>query len=62
MSFVCKVFEFEEGGGNRRKIQFRQRWAKQVDENVTRLGIGNRRQAATARDVWRRNLAKRPNI
>ena len=34
------------------------RWAKQVDENLRTLGIRNWRQAATARDVWRRKLAE----
>ena len=57
---VPKVFESESGDGNRRKGWPRQRWAKQVTENVTTLGIPNWRQAAIARDVWRCNLAE-PN-
>ena len=58
---VRKVFESEFGGGSRRQGWQgwpRQRWAKQVDENLTTLGIRNWRQAATARDVWRRKLAE----
>ena len=55
---VRKVFESEPGGGNRRKGRPRQRWDKQMNENVTTLGIRNRLQAATARDVWRRKLAE----
>ena len=46
---VRKVFESEPAS---------QRWAKQVDENLRTLGIRNWRQAATARDVWRRKLAE----
>ena len=55
---VCKVFEPEPDGGSRRKGPFRQRWAKQLNENVTMLGVRNWRQAAIARDVWRRKLAE----
>ena len=55
---VRKVFESEPSGGSRRKLWPRQRWAKQVDENETTQGIRNWRQAATARDVWRRKLAE----
>ena len=55
---VRKDFESEPGGGSRRKGQPRQRWAKQVTKNVTTLGIRNWRQAAIARDVWRRKLAE----
>ena len=55
---VCKIFESGQFGGSRRKGWPRQRWAKQVDENATTLGIRNWRRAATARDVWRRKLAK----
>ena len=36
---VRKVFESEPGGGSRRRP--RQRWAKQVTENVTTLRIRN---------------------
>ena len=32
--------------------------SEQVDENLRTLGIRNWRQAATARDVWRRKLAE----
>ena len=52
------VFESEPGGRSRRKGRPRQRWAKQVDENATTLGCRNWRQAATARDIWRRKLAE----
>ena len=52
---VRKVFESEPGGGCRRQGRPSQRWVKQVNEN---LGIRNWRQAATARDVWRRKLAE----
>ena len=55
---VRKVFESETGGGCRRQGRPPQRWAKQVDENLRTLGIRNWRQAATARDVWRRKLAE----
>ena len=55
---VRKVFHSEPAGASRRKRRPRQRWAKQVDENVTTLGIRNWRQDATARDVWRRKLPK----
>ena len=55
---VRKVFESEPGGGSRRKGRPRQRWTKQVNEKVTTLGIRNWRQAAIARDVRRRKLAK----
>ena len=55
---VRKVFESEPGGGCRRQGRPPQRWAKQVDENLRTLGIRNWRQAATARDVWRRKLAE----
>ena len=55
---VRKVFESDPGGRNRRNEQPRQRWAKQVNENVTMLGVRNWRQAATARYVWRRKLAE----
>ena len=54
---VRKVFESEPGGGYRRKGRLRQRWDKEVDENLTTVGIRNWRQAAIARDVWR----SRPN-
>ena len=53
-----KVFESEPGAGNRRQGQSRQHWAKQVDENLTTLGIRNWSQAATSGDVWRRKLAE----
>ena len=55
---VRKVFESEPGGGSRRQGWHRQCWAKQVDENLTTLGIRNWRQAATACDVWRRKLSE----
>ena len=55
---VRKVFESVASGGSRRKGRPHQRWAKQVDENLTTLGIRNWRQAATARDVWRRKLTE----
>ena len=55
---VRKVFESEPGGGSRRKGRPRQRWAKQVDDNLTTLVIRNWRQAAITRDVWRRHLAE----
>ena len=55
---VGKVFESELGGESRRKGQRCQRWAKQLTENVTMLDIRNWRQAAIARDVRRRKLAK----
>ena len=55
---VRKVFQSEPDGGSRRKGWPRQRWAKQVTEDGTTLGIRNWRQAATARDVWRRKLAE----
>ena len=58
MSLVWKVFESEPVDGGHRKGRPRQRWAKQVTENVTTLGIRNWRQAATARDVWRRKLVE----
>ena len=48
---VRKVFESEPDGGSRRKGRPRQRWARQVDENLRTVGIRNWRQAATARDV-----------
>ena len=48
----------ERGGGCRRKGRPRQRWAKQLTENVTKLGFRNWRQAATARYVWRRKLVE----
>ena len=48
---VRQVFESEPVGASRRKGRPRQRWAKQVAENVTTLGIRNWRQAATAPDV-----------
>ena len=54
---VRKVFESVPDGGSRRQGRPLQRWAKQVDENLRTLGIGNWRQAATARDVWHRKLA-----
>ena len=41
---VRKVFESEPGSGSRRKGRPRQHWAKQVNENVTTLGIRNWRQ------------------
>ena len=59
---VRKVFETEPGGGSRRKVRPRQRWAKQVDENLSTLGIRNWCQAATARDVWRRKLTEARNV
>ena len=34
---VRKVFEFEPGGGCRRQGRPRQRWAKEVDENLRTL-------------------------
>ena len=52
-----KVFESEPGSGSRRIGRPRQRWAKQLTENATTLGIRNWSQAAIARDVWRRKLA-----
>ena len=52
---VRKVFESEPGGGSRRKGRPRQRCAVQVTKDVLTLGIQNWRQAAIARDVWRRN-------
>ena len=55
---VRKVLESESGGESRRKGRPRQRWTKQVNENATTLGIRNWCKAATARDVWRRNLAE----
>ena len=55
---VHKVFESESGGGNRRKGLPRQRWTVQVTKNVSTLGRRNGHQAAIARDVRRRNLAK----
>ena len=55
---VRKVFESEPGGGCRRQGRSLQHWAKQVDENLRTVGIRNWRQAATARDVWRRKLAE----
>ena len=54
---VRKVFESEPGGGCRRQERPLQRWAKQVNERRT-LGIRNWRQAAIARNVWRRKLAE----
>ena len=53
-----KVFEAEPDGGCRRQRRPPQRWAKQVDENLRTLDVRNWRQAATARDVWRRKLAE----
>ena len=53
---VHKVFVSEPGGGSLRRP--RQRWAKQMTENVTKLGIRNWHQAAIARDAWRRKLAE----
>ena len=41
-----------------RKGRPRQRCADQVTKNVTMLGIRNWPQAARARDVWHRKLAK----
>ena len=55
---VRKVFESEPGGESHRKGRPRQRWPTQVKKNVTTLGIRNWRQAAIARDVWRRKLAE----
>ena len=55
---VRKVFESEPTGGSRRKGRPKQRWAEQVTKNTTALSIRNWRQAATARDVWRRKLAE----
>ena len=55
---VRKVFKSEPGGGCRRQGRSPQRWAKQVDENLRTLGFRNWRQAATARDLWRRKLAE----
>ena len=55
---VYKVFESEPSGGSHRKERPCLRWGKQVHGNVTTLGIRNWRQAATARDVWRRKLAE----
>ena len=45
---VRKVFESEPGDG----------MAKQVNENVTTLGIRNWRQAVIAHDIWRHKLAE----
>ena len=56
-SSVRKVFESDPSGGSLSKGRPSQRWAKQVDENLTTLGIRNWRQAATAGGVWRRKLA-----
>ena len=53
-----KVFKAKPGGGCRRQGRPPQRCAKQVDENLRALAIRNWRQAATARDVWRRKLAE----
>ena len=58
---VRKVFESESGGGCRRYGRPRQRWAKQVEENLKTLGIRNWRQAATAREVYT-YLAQTPEI
>ena len=55
---VRKVFESKPGGESRRKGRSRQHCAKQVTENVATLDIRNWRQAAMARDVWRRKLAE----
>ena len=55
---VRKVFESQPGCGRYRQGRPRQRWAKQIDENLRKLGIRNWRQAATIRDVWRRKLAE----
>ena len=55
---VRKVFESEPGGGSRRQGRPPQRWAKQVKENLTTLGIRNWRQAAIACDVCPRKLAE----
>ena len=55
---VRKVFESEPVGESRRKGRPSQHWAKQVDKNLTRLGIRDWRQAAIARDVWRCKLAE----
>ena len=55
---VRKFFESEKGSGSRRKGRPRQRWANQMTENVAALAIRNWRQAAIARDVWRRNSAE----
>ena len=57
-NLVRKVFESEPSGGSRRKGRLRQRWAKQVTENVITLCIRNWRQAAIAPDVWRSNLVE----
>ena len=57
-NLVRKVLESEPGGGCRRQERPSQRWAKQADENLRTLGIQNWRQAATARDAWRRKLAE----
>ena len=55
---VREVFKSQPGGGFRRQERPSQRWAKQVAENLRTLGIRNWRQAAKARDVWRRKLAE----
>ena len=36
---IRKVFESESGGGSRKKGRRSHRWAKQVNENVSTLGI-----------------------
>ena len=43
---VRKVLESEQGGGSRKKEWPLQRWAREVTENVTTLGIRNWCQAA----------------
>ena len=48
----------QPGGVSRRKGRPSQRWADQVTKNASTLGVRNWRQAAIARDVWRRNLAE----
>ena len=53
---VRKVSQSEPGAGS--SGWPRQRWAKQVNENVTTLGIRNWCQAATEHDAWRRKLAE----
>ena len=53
---VRKVFESEPGGGSPRKGRPRQRWDFQVTKDISTLCIRNWRQAAIARDVWRRNF------
>ena len=50
-SSVRKVFESEPSGGSLSKGRPSQRWAKQVNENLTTLGSRNWRLAATGQDL-----------